>query len=47
MRILKKKNIEIQPGGNNVKYYKALPEELDVFKKYFIDVNNNYKNERI
>ena len=46
-KILKKKNIDIQPGGLKVEYYKALPEKLDAFKDYFIDVNNNFKNEML
>ena len=46
-KLLQKKNIDIQSGGINVEYYKALPEDLDNFKDYFIDKNNDFKNEML
>jgi hypothetical protein len=43
--ILKGENISIQPNGIKVESYKALPDLLDDFQNYFIDIQtNNVKN---
>lgn len=46
-KVLKKGDIQIAPGGAQVHQYKALPDSLDEFKKYFIDDKNNVKNENL
>ena len=42
-KVLKDENIEVQKGPNSVKvdYYKALPDTLDDFKNYFINLQDN------
>ena len=39
--ILKGENILIQPNGIRVEGYKALPDSLDDFQRYFIDIQTN------
>lgn len=39
--ILKSENILIQPNGIRVEGYKALPDSLDAFQNYFIDLQTN------
>jgi hypothetical protein len=46
-KILKKADISIVPGGIEISKYKALPDTLDDFKKYFIDDKNQVKNENL
>ena len=46
-KLLQKKKIDIQSGGIRVEYYKSLPEDLDNFKDYFINNNNDFKNEML
>ena len=46
-KVLKKGDIQIATGGVQVHQYKALPDSLDEFKKYFIDDKNNVKNENL
>jgi len=41
---LKTQGISIQPRGIKLDAYKALPDTLDDFKKYFIDDKNEVKN---
>jgi hypothetical protein len=43
-RILKKNNIKVQPNSVTVHEYKALPDNLDEFKTYFIQTNGEMKN---
>jgi hypothetical protein len=42
--ILKNKDIEIVPSSIKINTYKALPDDLDTFKKYFIDANGKIIN---
>lgn len=46
-KVLKKADIQISPGGVQVSQYKALPDTLEEFKKYFIDDKNQVKNENL
>ena len=46
-KVLKKADISISPGGVEVNQYKALPDTLEEFKKYFIDDKNQVKNENL
>ena len=46
-KVLKKADINISAGGVEVNQYKALPDSLDEFKKYFIDDKNQVKNENL
>ena len=46
-KVLKKQDINISPGGVEVNQYKALPDTLEEFKKYFIDDKNQVKNENL
>jgi hypothetical protein len=46
-KVLKKADISISPGGVEVNQYKALPDTLEEFKKYFIDEKNQVKNENL
>ena len=43
-RILKKNNIKVQPNSVAAHDYKALPDNLDEFKNYFIQANGEMKN---
>lgn len=43
-KLLEKNNIKVVPGGIRVESYKALPDNLDEFKNYFIDSTNEVKN---
>ena len=43
-KILQKNNITIQANGIQLKEYKALPDNLDEFKNYFIEQNGDMKN---
>ena len=43
-KLLEKNNIKVVPGGIRVESYKALPDNLDEFKNYFIDATNEVKN---
>ena len=42
--ILTKNRITVNPGGIKVTQYKALPDDLEGFKAYFLDDKNNVKN---
>ena len=42
--LLAKNNIKVVTGGIRVELYKALPDNLDEFKNYFIDPNGEVKN---
>ena len=43
-KLLEKNNIKVITGGIRVELYKALPDNLDDFKNYFIDATNEVKN---
>ena len=43
-KLLAKQNIRVAPSGIKVELYKALPDNLDDFKNYFIDTTNEVKN---
>ena len=47
VQILKQNDINIIPGGIQIELFKALPDKLDDFKKYFIDDKNKIKNENL
>ena len=44
IKLLKKYNIEVYKNSIKSKSYKALPDKIDDFKSYFIDVNNDFIN---
>lgn len=41
---LKKNDINIISDGNNIRLYKALPDDLDTFRRYFINDDGSIKN---
>ena len=43
-KILQKNNIKVQANGTQLTEYKALPDNLDQFKNYFIETNGDMKN---
>ena len=43
-KILQKNNIKVQANGTEMKEYKALPDNLEQFKNYFIEPNGDMKN---
>ena len=43
-KLLENNNIKVVSGGIRVELYKALPDNLDEFKNYFIDATNEVKN---
>jgi hypothetical protein len=43
-QILKKNNIKVQANGVSMQEYKALPDNLEEFKNYFIEENGDLKN---
>ena len=44
IKLLEKNQMEVYKKTIKTKSYKALPDKKDEFKKYFIDVNNNFIN---
>ena len=46
-KIMEKNSIKVVSGGIRVEAYKALPDNLDEFKSYFIDETNEVKNMKL